>query len=344
MGVGDEPDYVPSSPSLLSEEARRLYLDAVRSGGIPFAQTQGDSKAASALRELLHLGLLVPDIDDRSRCVAVDPQRLSARLSHMWQTKALELLVRSLSLSSELRDVVEAFHYPVQDGGAIEYVQGKVLINQRLDHLVAQSSEEILTAQPGGARPAEALARSYHRDLEVLHRGASMRTIYQPSARYSGPTREYVDAITRAGGQVRTLDESFTRLIVVDRRTAVIPVEGDLGVAAFIHDTAVVTFLVQEVFERDWDRAIAFDGSRSVPQRVVSRLRREIARLMLQGQGQRVIARRLGLSERTVARHLAEMREEYDADTLFQLGWRLAQVIPEVETESHAQPDGEGVD
>ncbi|MFH8380108.1 LuxR C-terminal-related transcriptional regulator [Kitasatospora sp. NPDC018058] len=45
--------------------------------------------------------------------------------------------------------------------------------------------------------------------------------------------------------------------------------------------------------------------------------------MLTQGLAQRAIATRLGLSERTVAGHIARLRERYDAETLFQLGWQM---------------------
>ncbi|MFD0529129.1 helix-turn-helix domain-containing protein [Kitasatospora arboriphila] len=116
---------------------------------------------------------------------------------------------------------------------------------------------------------------------------------------------------------------------MIDRRTAVIPVVDDLNLAAFIHDQAVISYLIEEVFERNWSRALDFDGSPTVPPQVVSRLRQTIIDLMLKGINHRVIARRLGISERTLARHIAEMREDYQVESLFQLGWVLARSAKE---------------
>jgi hypothetical protein len=130
--------------------------------------------------------------------------------------------------------------------------------------------------------------------------------------------------MTSVGGQVRTLGEPFTRLIVVDRLIAVIPFDGDTERAAVVQDEAVVAYLVNQ-FDGCWERAIPFLGGNDVPPEVVSRLRANIIRMMLQGVGHRVIARSLGLSERTLARHIAELREEHDAETLFQLGWKMAE-------------------
>ncbi|WP_147437101.1 helix-turn-helix domain-containing protein [Streptomyces sp. TLI_171] len=168
------------------------------------------------------------------------------------------------------------------------------------------------------------LAAALDGDLKALRRGTAMRTIYHASTRYHQPTRDYVATLSAEGWQFRTLDEPYTRLIIIDRKVAILPSSEDINnFATFIHDQSVVNFLMEEVFERNWSRALDFDGERTVPQQVVSRLRQTIVDLLLAGTNHRVIARRLGISERTLARHLAEMREDYNVDSLFQLGYVL---------------------
>ena len=60
-------------------------------------------------------------------------------------------------------------------------------------------------------RPPTATSRA-------LERGVSMRTLYQHSARRSAPPASTSRRVTAEGAEVRTLDEFFNRLIVVDRR------------------------------------------------------------------------------------------------------------------------------
>ncbi|MDH6123673.1 helix-turn-helix domain-containing protein [Kitasatospora sp. GP82] len=322
-----EPGLTSGGLGVLSDDARELYRRVLRANG-RLAPSEAGLSRSPHLDELLDIGLLVPDTDEPGMLVAVDPRQLSENLATTWQRKALDLLTRAVALPTDLKDLTEAFHTPEQSGGTIEYVRGKVLINQRLQQLTNGCTQEFLAAQPGGPRPPDALAGSIARDLELLRRGAVARTIYHPSTRYHPPTRDYVATIAQAGGQVRTLDEPYTRILVIDRHTAIIPVADDLNVAAFIHDQAVISYLVTEVFERNWSRAIEFDGTSSVPQQVVSRLRKTIIDLLLKGTSHRVIARSLGISERTLARHIADMREDYQVDSLFQLGYVLARTTP----------------
>ncbi|OKJ16756.1 helix-turn-helix domain-containing protein [Kitasatospora sp. CB01950] len=308
--------------SNLSAAARALYLRITEDlDGTVEVESE---HSAAALDELLSLGLLVRDADQTGTLVAVDPSQLASTLSIRWQQQALDLLSRAVSIPSELTELADAFHSPKQSGGAIEYVRGQALINQRLQQLTAARITEAVSMQPGGPRPSEYLAITMETDLKSLRQGTAMRTIYHASTRYHQPTRDYVAALSAQGQQFRTLDEPYTRLIIIDRKVAILPSSEDINNSAtFIHDQSVVNFLMEEVFERNWARALDFDGERTVPHQVVSRLRQTIVELLLAGTNHRVIARRLGISERTLARHLAEMREDYNVDSLFQLGYAL---------------------
>ncbi|KQV19763.1 MULTISPECIES: helix-turn-helix domain-containing protein [unclassified Kitasatospora] len=328
MSGREQPSPPTGASRALSAAAKALYLSALEANG-RLVGAAADPTRDDALNELIGIGLLVPDTDDQKSLVAVDPAQLSASLSSTWQRQALDLLARAISLPNDLHDLAEEFHTPMQTGGTIEYVRGKALINQRLQQAMGAGLEEGLAMQPGGPRPPEVLAASITRDLETLRSGAAMRTIYHASTRYHQPTRDYVATLAEAGWQFRTLDEPYTRLLVIDRRLAVIPVADDMSLAAFVSDQAVINYLAEEVFERNWSRALGFDGDRTVPQQVVSRLRRTIIDLLLDGTNHRVIARRLGISERTLARHIAEMREDYNVDSLFQLGYVLARASQE---------------
>ncbi|MFE7191301.1 LuxR family transcriptional regulator [Kitasatospora sp. NPDC057541] len=328
MNGREQSGAAAGAPRILSTDARELYLAVLRKDG-RIARKGNDPDESQVFDELLSIGLLVPDLDEPRMLIAADPAQLSASLSLTWQRQALEHLSRAVSLPTELAELAEEFHSPGQSGGQIEYVRGKALINQRVRQSTAGGLEEALAMQPGGPRPPDVLAANLESDLEVLRRGATMRTIYHASTRYHQPTRDYVTTLAAAGWQFRTLDEPYTRLIIIDRRIAVIPVDDDMSLAAFIHDQSVIEYLAEEVFERNWGRALEFDGHPAVPRQVVSRLRQTIIELLLSGTNHRVIARRLGISERTLARHIAEMREDYNVDSLFQLGYVLGRAANE---------------
>lgn len=261
MGGAEEPGLTASGLGRLSPEARALYKAAVQAHGrlIP---AEGDVNEDGHLRELVDIGLLVPDVEDPGTLIAVDPKLLSAGLSAAWQRRALELLSRAVALPADFQELSQAYGQVgrgSEAGGPVEHLHGKTEINQRLAELMESSAKEVLSAQPGGGARSFPTAAAIALDVGMLRRGVSRRTIYQPSTRYSAPTREYVAAMTEAGGEVRTLAEPFTRMIVVDRATAIIPISGDTERAAFIRDEAVIGFFVS-LFESCWERAIPFQG------------------------------------------------------------------------------------
>ncbi|MCX4747554.1 hypothetical protein OG455_18870 [Kitasatospora sp. NBC_01287] len=324
-GSGEvEKDHV----EFLSAEAKALYLQVISAGGtIEF----DESDASEARAELAQLGLLVLSQERPSTATVTDPHRLANRLSSTWQKQAFSLLRQAVSIPGAVQELSHAYQSLEQQfhpGGPVEHIHGVVEISQRVVSLVEGAQLEILTAQPGGSRrQAHVDDAALESDLSLLRRGVARRVLYHPSSRYSAPARHYVERVTEEGGEVRTLEEPFTRLFIIDRRVAVIPVQGDLEKAAFISDKAIVAYMV-ESYGRLWDRSSPFLGATEVPPEVISRMKTNILRMMIQGVGHRVIARNLGISERTLARHIAEFREEYGSETLFQLGWRMALNTP----------------
>ncbi|MGF1429153.1 helix-turn-helix domain-containing protein [Kitasatospora sp. LaBMicrA B282] len=326
----------------VSAEAKALYLEVIAAGG---SVEVNEADLSSPYSELAELGLLVIGQGKPAVVTATDPEWLASRLSSAWQKQALSLLSQAVSIPAAMQELSRAYRSLDQQlhaGGPVEYVHGVVEINQRVRALVEAAQVEILTAQPGGSRRQTAVDEvAVQSDLTLLRRGVARRVLYHPSARYSAPARHYVERITEGGGAIRTLEEPFTRLFVIDRRIAVIPVRDDTEKAAFISDEAIVAYMVDS-FERLWERSSPFLGATEVPPEVISRMRTNILRMMIQGVGHRVIARNLGISERTLARHIADFREEYGSETLFQLGWRMALSAPtSLYQEDAEMPDAE---
>ncbi|WP_055585405.1 LuxR C-terminal-related transcriptional regulator [Streptacidiphilus griseoplanus] len=314
---GAEPEDV------LSQAARDLYMEILKSRESGRIRMPEDSRDP-AVTELISLGLLEEDFDHLGWFVAVDPQQATAKKAATFHAEAVGLLQRAASLPAAMREVTLAYqdaHPPQASVAGITRVRGAVRINQMLDGLL-DACEDLITVQPGGARPGPVLKRVVNRDLAVLERGGMIRTIYQPTARYDPATLSYVREITAAGGQVRTLDESFPRLIVADGHTAVIPVAGDTGQAAFIREEAVIAYLLAG-FERQWSLALPFTGEREVPVEVTDALKRRILQMLLAGKQHAQIARELSLSVRTAARYLAELRSEFGVESLYQLGYAV---------------------
>ncbi|WP_406201487.1 LuxR family transcriptional regulator [Kitasatospora sp. NBC_01560] len=308
--------------------ARELYLAVLREGGrIRLAEVApGD---AAALQRLVELGFLVPQLIDASYS-AVDPRSVVERIGADIRLMSARLLVEAEQLPGLLDDLTRAYDTaPRRSEGpsGVRYLADMAQIRHEIERLSQAYRAEGLTAQPGGARPPELLPDSLDRARRYLERGGAMRTLYEPAARWDGPTVEYAAEATRLGSTIRVLAVPFRRMLIFDRTVAVIPAAADNSSAALVEDPATVAFLV-DVFEQHWQQAEGVNWAALLTGSAESSVHEQVGRLLAQGLTQRVVAGRLGLSERTVAGHIARLRELYDADTLFQLGWQMRGIRP----------------
>ncbi|MFJ6774520.1 LuxR C-terminal-related transcriptional regulator [Kitasatospora sp. NPDC091257] len=309
--MGEEPD----------EAARQLYLAIIAEGGrVPTGEVADVDRGA--LQQLIDIGLLM--VNRMDRCyTAVSPRSVSDRLGAELRSEATRLLVRAENLPGALDGLTRAYDAmprPTDRAGGAVHVEGHVHIRQRISQLVSDCRSEVLTAQPGH-RPADTLQVALLQDVQLLQRGCSLRTIYQPVALADPPALAYAEEVIRHGSLIRVLDEPFQRLIVFDRSVAVISANDDNSTAAFITDPATITYLVG-TFERDWARADTAEAA-ALGQATARTIPDRVGRLLARGLTQRAVATRLGLSERTVAAHISRLRDRYGAQTLFQLGWLM---------------------
>jgi hypothetical protein len=129
--------------------------------------------------------------------------------------------------------------------------------------------------------------------------------------------------VTPLGAEVRTLDEFFDRMILLDRKVAIIPGADGPATAVVVRDQAVVRFLV-DTFERAWARARPFTTSDETTVRQIAGERRAMTiRMLIEGHSDANSARRMGVSPRTYAGYVADLRAEYGAATRFQLGYTM---------------------
>ncbi|MES4890672.1 hypothetical protein [Streptomyces sp. NPDC096012] len=219
---------------------------------------------------------------------------------------------------------------PAESGtahSAFRYLHGLPDINRAIQNELDGARSEILTAQPDGSRPHAVLRDALAAVRRQLAAGVAMRTLYQHSTRFDEPTKQYVKAVTEFGVQVRTLPEFFERLIIIDRSVAFIPGSRDRTTAVLVREPALVGFLT-DVFTRQWDRAEPFPF---VPVRaaeaagdVIPDMRETIRKLLIEGRSDKEIARRLGLSLRSLQTHVARLKDDHGAQHRLQLGYLMA--------------------
>ncbi|MGW6541602.1 LuxR family transcriptional regulator [Streptomyces massasporeus] len=316
-----------------STKARSTYVELLRkewhgqSGNAAEPVRREDCDLdEGTLGELLAMGMVSQDPAAPEQVSVVDPGVVEARLGALLRSTALTMLDEARSLTDLLQPLIaESRKSPrPQDGEPIVRIEGKAAISAIVNESVQQATRELFTAQPGGGRPKDTLEKVRIQTAELLGRGVEVRTLYQHTAWHDSPTRQYVADMTALGAQVRTMDELFDRLIVIDRSVAFIPADNERDQAVIIREPAVVRFLVG-VFERNWLRAKPFEGSRTPNEssHISGVLRETIIRCLINGDSDTAIAKRIGLSTRAYATHLAKLKSELKAETRFQLGYQL---------------------
>ncbi|WP_031075574.1 helix-turn-helix transcriptional regulator [Streptomyces sp. NRRL WC-3742] len=318
---------MPESPSLAAvlpdTAARALYLAVLREGGFVRAADLCEEDAP-ALRRLVDLGLLVPQLLDNSYS-AVDPRPVADRIGAEIRRTSARLLAEADRIPEQMRDLAHAYdtapRREVHRTGS-RIVTGRAEIRHTLSQLVHAYPNESLAAQPGDARRPDLLDDSLDRTRRYLAGGGVLRSLFEQTSRTDPASVRYAAAATRLGSSIRVLDGAFMRFLVFDRTVAVLPASPDYESAAVVDDAPTVAFVV-DTFEQLWRRAEGVNWASLEDGSTEPVSQTQIARLLARGLTQRAVATRLGLSERTVAAHIARLREQHDAETLFQLGWQM---------------------
>ena len=318
----------PPERALFETEAAELYEEIVAAGGLgvddPRIVRGGNRQRAFGL--LRELGLLTQS-DDGGTWRAVDPATVQSQVVGPLGQQGAELLSESAQWAKAFGSLSQAWRRsPSAGGGSVTELRGIATINSFLSALVAEAEAELMTAQPQFERAVKELKDVGAGEIALLQRGVSIRTLYQHAARRSADTRRYVAAVSAAGAEVRTLDEFFNRLIVVDRRTAVIPSHEGHGAAVVIREPSMVAYLV-DMFERHWERSRPFASSEtSLLRDIAAEQRAMTIRMLLEGRADPAGAKRLGVSPRTYAAYVAELKTEFEVETRFQLGYAMGKL------------------
>jgi hypothetical protein len=310
----------PEQLKLIEGPAGQLFEEIAARGGV----AKDDPLLTAARTEtavLLQLGLIREQAD--GRYAVADPQMAQGATVAPMGQRAAQLIGEASAWAHAFAELSQAYRrHPATEGGPLSELHADQ-IDRFLEQLLDGAREELLTAQPQVGRSAASLRAATARDVAALQRGVKMRTIYQHAARRARFTRQYVARVTEEGGEVKTLDEFFNRLIVVDRRVALIPSSDDLKVAVVIRDKNLVAYLV-DIFERNWDRGRPFNQGDSDTMSDIAREQRAMAsRMLIEGHPDSASAKRMGVSDRTYAAYLSDLKNAYEAQTRFQLGYRM---------------------
>ncbi|BCL32869.1 helix-turn-helix domain-containing protein [Streptomyces aurantiacus] len=219
----------------------------------------------------------------------------------------------------------------------IEVITGAEALRQHLRQIQASAQDEMLwfckaqyVAMPSGSNDSE---------FEALTRGVRYRVLYEKAFFDDEGAVDNVVAGVRAGEVARAVPHLPLRLAVADRAIAVCPLvpggpqgSPDEPTAALVRDSNLLAALIA-LFERYWEDAVPLgvDDSGAVAGTdgvggpdPLSAIDRRLLALLVAGVTDKAVATQLGLSRRTVQRHIQRMMELAGAATRMQLAWQAA--------------------
>lgn len=202
-------------------------------------------------------------------------------------------------------------------GMIVETITGEDALAERLDQLQRAAVEQICGL----------ITTTYpYRAFDHSPSGSvSVRMVYDRRTLESPDLFEMARRQAASGGLVRVASSLTATLVVFDRRVALVPEFDDVQGALLVGQSALLDALLA-AFEAIWDRSAPLgyvstersDNGPDAPEQ------QELLALLAAGFKDGAIARRLGLSDRTLDRRLHTLMKSLEASTRFQAGWVAA--------------------
>jgi DNA-binding CsgD family transcriptional regulator/sugar-specific transcriptional regulator TrmB len=207
-------------------------------------------------------------------------------------------------------------------GRVIEVVEGSAAAGRRVEELLAGATREVLALD---APPYAATGTSLGAEEAALARGVRCRAIYSSIVLDLPQKLDEIRRMTGLGEQARVRSRVPIKLILVDGRTALLPLtdheEGARFTSIVVGRSALTNALVA-LFETLWrESSPVWGASGAAPGDGVDQ---QILELLAVGMKDESILRQLGISERTLRRRIASLFDRLGATGRFQAGVQAA--------------------
>lgn len=291
------------------------------------------AELVEATDALAELGLAAHFPESASGWSVLSPAASMARLLETSRRNTDELLEAVTRAHSSLAQVLTEFqpiHFRQLSEGRVEVGVQPSQIAAILDEGSLSAGEEILSMHPGRPPVAERLAAGDDRNRDALARGVTMRTLHITASALMPHMRAHLRQLVGAGAEVRTAPTLPMKMIIVDRGVAVVPSPGadDTTVddAAMVLRSPAVVSVLRQFFEYFWAASTDLILEEMIGAPGSGTRHREVVRLLASGLTDEAIARKLGLSDRTVRRIVAELMQQIGADSRFQAGVKMVRL------------------
>ncbi len=276
----------------------------------------------------VNLGLLRPAVEDVGRLEPVAPTVALQRLLRHSEERIAEERRREERLAETFHSLMRSGTPAAQEESTptLSILSGKEQINEAIAEELTRATDQVLAIHPhsGHNGPLTRVHRlALQRDQAFLDRGGRIRTLYQHTLRHS-PTVLARYELLSGDVEARTLDEVTERLILFDRTVAFVPANAERTLALEVRHPALITFFIT-AFDRLWHLATPMYPQAVQPPSPdgISLRQRSIARLLVEGHTDAVIADRLGMNVRTARVHIAKLAATLGSNSRAQLGYLI---------------------
>lgn len=306
---------------------------------------------ARALRSL-ESGLLAIRNPGRPTRWSVDPPRAS--LGALLARRRAELARAELHME-RLQEVYRSVSPSHTAPHLVEVLENDQAVSARYQHLLQTSRHSVVhlakppyvtatTDGPGPARPTPA----------TVPDGVRLRSVYDSDGLTDPVSLETALRGTAAHGELRLSAGLPVKLALFDRTAALLPLHADRpGAGSLLVRSAALLDVLAALFESVWERAVpmSLDSLRSRPvlpsappparpaEQPLDARTSEILHLMATGLKDDAVARVLGVSRRTVQKHVSDTVRSLGARTRFQVallaaerGWLTTTVTHRTDT------------
>ena len=313
----------------LAPEVARFYLRILPLSGAPVEDVAGQLDIGRAEFDALAVDLIASGtlILNGDRVEVLAPPQALSRIIERAADRARSAYEQLLNVSRAVPHLVDSSgqqEHP-RGGSHAEPIDGEVThvgsVGETMAGLVQRTTGDICWLRP------DQWTQPWEEDLKDLlageiEQGRRVRGIYPVRALTDAPA--VIQARREIGEQIRLLPEVSTRLLVIGTSHALVPEPlGNVETTPriLVRQRGLVQALVM-LFDQLWAGASPLEeyerGTKGAEER------RQLLMQLAAGAQDEQIARRLGLSLRTVRRRVAELLEQLGAESRFQAGVEAA--------------------
>lgn len=285
-------------------------------------------RVREGLDELARLSLLRPSDENPGAMRLVSPEvGLSSLLAKREAALLEEQRQIAASRAAVARVVADyADLHPSRHHSDIEQLVGVDAVRAWIEERAHEGLSEVMTFSPSGAMSEQSIAAARPLDEEALGRGTAIRSLYLDSARNHPPTFNHLRWLVETGAQVRTTATLPLRMVIFDRKQALIPVNPEHSkTGAVVQRGPGMVAALCALFEQIWQAAKPVGEDRTRDDQGLTSQEMAVLTLLAEGWTDDVIARKLGVSVRTSRRITAELTARLNARSRFQAGARAVE-------------------